>query len=101
MGGKCGEGWAQVYSWPSLFALYLKLPNYQNIITSILSLIFFLSFCLSFFFLQINSLFFNELSLLAVQGMFPVRGSWGNSVLGLLPGGVSQVLEQGPRAMAQ
>ena len=74
-----------------------KLPEYYYF--DPLSL--FLSFLLSFFFLQIKSLFFNGLSLLAVQGMFPVRGSWGNSVLGLLPGVVSQVLEQGPRAMAQ
>ena len=41
------------------------------------------------------------LGLLAVQGMFPVRGSWGNSVLQVLPGVASLGLEQGPRAVAQ
>ena len=33
-------------------------------------------------------------------GDIPVRGSWGNSVLQLLPGVVSLGLEQGPRAVA-
>ena len=46
-------------------------------------------------------LFFMELGLLAVQDTFPVRGSSGNSVLGLLPEVVSLGLEQGPRAVAQ
>ena len=46
IGGKCGEGWAQVYSWPSPFALYLKLPEYY--------------YFSPFFFLQINFLIFHR-----------------------------------------
>ena len=56
---------------------------------------------LSIFFYRLISLFFMGLGLLAVQGMFPVRGSWGNSVLQVLPGVASLGLEQGPRAVAQ
>ena len=56
---------------------------------------------LSLSFHRLIYLFFMELGLLAVQGMFPVRGSWGNSVLQVLPGVASLGLEQGPRAVAQ
>ena len=82
MGGKCGEGWAQVYSWPSPSALYLKLPEYY----------FFSPF---FLFYKLIYLFFTELSLLAVQGMLPVRGSWGKSVLGFSLGWFPWVWSRG------
>ena len=55
---------------------------------------------LSLSFHRLIYLFFMDLGLLAVQDTFPVRGSWGNSVLQLLLGVVSLGLEQGPRAVA-
>ena len=73
----------------SPFALYLKLPQYYH------------SSPLSFFFNRLIFLFFTELGVLEMQRMFPVRGDWGESVLGLLPGVISLVLGQGPRAVAQ
>ena len=52
--GKCGEGWTQVYSWPSPFTLYLKLPEYYYFFP--LSL-FFSFFTDLFTFFSLSSIF--------------------------------------------
>ena len=48
-----------------------------------------------FFFYRFIYFFFTELHLLAVQGMLPVRGSWGKSVLGFSLGWFPWVWSRG------
>ena len=62
------DGHKYIYSEP--LCSYLKLPQYYH--SSPLSLVFF------FFLNRLIYLFFTELGVLAMQGMFPVRGAGAN-----------------------
>ena len=65
------------------------LPEITRILLLLSSLSFF------FFFYRFIYFFFTELHLLAVQGMLPVRGSWGKSVLGFSLGWFPWVWSRG------